>query len=330
MATIVDVAQLAGVSVATVSRVIRNSNKVSDDKREKVMDAIEALEYETDPNSTSKLRKKTLYLICGGSQDEFVDNILEIADESGYDITVNYTGGHALEMTPFLKKLLRNKIISGVLTCGLSPESEKTLMEIDPVIPVVQCCDEVMTDNSFVVSSDDMLMGRDAVLHLAQKDCRRIAFIGLGKMKAPFKYSNAREMGYRMAHRELGRPVDEALIRQCDVSADSVHEALDALMGLPLPQRPDAIFCARDSIAVFVVNRLIRCGIKVPEEISVMGCGSAESAERAVLSISNVTQSYYEIGVEAISLMTARISGKTTVGRRLNIKHTIVDRETTR
>lgn len=328
MATIVDVAQLAGVSVATVSRVIRNSNKVSDDKRDKVMDAIEALGYETDPNSTSKLRKKTLYLICGGSQDEFVDNILEIADESGYDITVNYTGGHALEMTPFLKKLLKNKIISGVLTCGLSPESEKTLMEIDQVIPVIQCCDEVMTENSFVVSSDDMLMGRDAVLHLAEKGCRRIAFLGLGKMKAPFKYSNAREMGYRMAHRELGRAVDEALICQCDASADSVYDAVEALMAMP--ERPDGIFCARDSTAVFVVNHLTRSGIKIPGEVSVMGCGSAESAERAVLSISNVTQSYYEIGVEAISLMTARISGKTTVGRRLNIKHSIVDRETTK
>ena len=328
MATIVDVAQLAGVSVATVSRVIRSSNKVSDDKREKVMDAIEALGYEMDPNSTSKQRKKTLYLICGGSQDEFVDNILEIASESGYDITVNYPGGHGLTMTPFLKKLLKNKIISGVLTCGLSPESEKTLMEIDAVVPVIQCCDEVMTENSFVVSSDDVLMGRDATLHLARKGCQRIAFIGLGKMKAPFKYSNAREVGYKMAHGELGRAAAPGLIRQCDVSADSVYTAVDALMAMEEP--PDGIFCARDSIAVYVVNHLTRQGIKIPGEVSVMGCGSSESAERAVLSISNVTQSYYEIGVEAIALMTARISGKTTVGRRLNIKHSIVDRETTR
>lgn len=328
MATIVDVAQLAGVSVATVSRVIRNSDKVSDDKREKVMDAIMALGYETNPDSTAKQRKKTLYLICGGSQDEFVDNIMEIADESGYDIAVNYTGGRVLCMTPFLKKLLKNKIICGVLTCGLSRESEKTLVEIDKVVPVIQCCDEVMTENSFVVSSDDVMMGQDAVLHLASRGCERIAFIGLGKMKTPFKYSGAREIGYRMACGELGRPVDERFIQQCDVSEESIYEAIDELMALP--KRPDGIFCARDSIAVFVVKYLTRRGIKIPEEVSVMGCGSEESAQRAWLAISNITQSYYEIGVEAISLMTARISGKTTVGRRLNIKHSIVDRETTR
>ena len=58
MATVVDVAELAGVSVATVSRVIRDSNKVSDDKREKVMNAIEELGYKMDPNSTGRLRKK--------------------------------------------------------------------------------------------------------------------------------------------------------------------------------------------------------------------------------------------------------------------------------
>lgn len=328
MATVVDVAELAGVSVATVSRVIRDSNKVSDDKREKVMNAIEELGYKMDPNSTGRLRKKILYVICGGSQDEFVDNILEIANESGYEIAVEYTAGLALEMNTFMKKLLKNKIISGVLTCGLPPESEKALKEIDQIVPVVQCCDEIMTENSFVVSSDDIMMGHDAVLHLAKKGCRRIAFIGLGKMKTPFKYSHAREMGYRVAHAELGNLVDESLVKQCDLTADSVYQALDEL--LKLPDRPDAIFCARDSTAVFAVNKLTRDGVRIPGDISIMGCGSAESAERSWLPLSNVTQSYYEIGLEAINLMNARIMGKTVLGRRLNIKHTIVDRETTK
>ncbi len=327
MVTVADVAQLAGVSVATVSRVIRESNKVSDDKREKVLSAIEELGYKTDPNSSARLRTKTLYVVCGGSQDEFVDNILEIAGESGYDIAVDYTAGRTLEMTPFLKKILKNKIISGVLTCGLPPESGKALREIDSFVPVVQCCDEVMTENSFVVSSDDVMMGRDAVLHLARKGCKNIAFIGLGKMKTPFKYSHDREMGYRLAHTELGKAVDERLVRQCDMTIDSAQEALEEL--LRLPDRPDAIFCVRDSTAAFVVNRLTRDGIRIPEEISIMGCGSAESAEISWLALSNVTQSYYEIGVEAINLMNARISGKVTVGRRLNIKHSVVDRETT-
>lgn len=328
MATVVDVAQLAGVSVATVSRVIRDSNKVSDDKREKVMRAIEELGYKTAPNSPSRLRKKTLYLICGGSQNEFVDNILEIAAEFGYDVAVEYTAGHALEMNTFMKKLLKNNIICGVLTCGLPPESGKALREIDKIIPVVQCCDEVMTENSFVVSSDDAMMGRDAVLHLAAKGCKNIAFIGLGKMKTPFKYSHDRELGYRLAHTELGKTVDEQLVVQCDLTQDSTQEAVERLM--KLPNRPDAIFCARDSTAILAVNKLTRDRIKIPDEVSIMGCGSAESAEGSWLMLSNVTQSYYEIGVEAINLMNARISGKTVVGRRLNINHSIVDRETTK
>lgn len=328
MATVVDVAELAGVSVATVSRVIRDSNKVSEDKREKVMSAIEELGYQTDPNGIVRQRKKTLYVICGGSQDELVDNILEIAGESGYDVAVDYTAGRPLEMNPFMQKLLKNKIISGVLTCGLPPESGKVLEEIDRVVPVVQCCDEVMSENSFVVSSDDVMMGRDATLHLAKKGCKNIAFIGLGKMKTPFKYSHDRELGYRLAYAELQRDLDETLIKQCDQTADSVQEVLDEL--LSRSKRPDAIFCARDSTAVFVVNKLTGYGIKIPEELSIMGCGSAESAERSWLPLSNITQSYYEIGVEAINLMNARLSGRTVVGRRLNIHYSVVDRETTR
>ncbi len=327
MVTVVDVAKAAGVSVATVSRVIRDSDKVSDDKRKKVEEAIEELGYQADPNSAPRLRRKTLYMICGGSQDEFVDTVIEIAGELGYDVAVSYMAGHPLEMSAFLKKILRNKIIQGVITCGLSPESEKPLAEIEQEVPVVQCFDEVMSENAVVVSSDDVFMGKDAVTHLYEKGCKSVAFIGLGKMKKPFRYSHDREMGYRMAHAMLGKAVDERLVKQCDLTNESVWKATKQLMALP--DRPDGIFCVRDSTAVLVVNQLTRDGIKIPEEVSIMGCGSAESAEGSWLPLSSVTQSYYEIALEAVNLMDARLSGKQMLGRRLNIHHTVVDRKTT-
>lgn len=327
MVTVVDVAARAGVSVATVSRVVRNSNKVSEEKYNKVIDAIQELGYNTDTKAPSRLRKKVLLLVCGGSQDEFIDIVIEISHEAGYDTAVYYTAGRGLEMNIFLKRILKNKAINGVITCGLTPESEEVLKEIDSFVPVVQCCDEIMMDNSFVVSSDDVMMGHDAVIHLHAKGCKKIAFIGLGKMKNPFNYSQAREIGYNMALTEIGLPMIPSYVEQCDLTEESAKKAIDKL--LSLKDAPDGIFCVKDSMAVLTLNELTRRGLKVPQDIKIMGCGSNESAEMGWLHISNVTQSYYEIGAEAVNIMTSRLSGKTTIGRRLNINHTVIDRQTT-
>ena len=326
MPTVVDVANLAGVSVATVSRVIQNSNRVSDEKRQRVLEAIEQLGYKTDANNVTRVRRKTILLACGSCQDEFIDSVYEAASEYGYEIAVYYTAGHSLKMNSFMRRLVKNKTVSGVITYGLPPSSGEALAEIDPLIPVVQCCDECPMPNIFLVSSDDKAMGEDAVRHLVSRGYKRIGFIGVGKMRHTFAYTKNREMGYRDAVRELGLPDEPGLVVQCDFSPESVELAVDKLLSLEVP--PDAVFCVRDSTATQVVNCLTRRGVKVPEQMAILGCGSVETAERCWLPLSNVTHSYYEIGLEAMTLMHSRLTGKSTLGRRTNISHQVVDRAT--
>ncbi len=329
MPTVVDVANLAGVSVATVSRVIQNSNRVSDEKRERVMKAIAELNYEiSSSNNVTRMRSKTILVICGSCQDEFIDSIFEAAREHDYEVAVYYTAGHSLKTDTFIKKIMKNKTITGVITFGLTPSSQEALEEINAVVPVVQCCDELSLMNSFAVASDDVAIGHDAVMHLAEIGYKQIAFLGLGKMEKPFRYSEERAFGYRMGLTELNRPIDETMIFQCDLTKESVEKAMNKL--LAMEKRPDAVFCVRDSTAIQLVNALSRLNIRIPEEIAVFGCGSEESAEQCWLPLSNVMHSYYEIGVEAINVMHNRITGKAVVGRRTNIQHKIVDRYTTR
>ena len=328
MPTVVDVANMAGVSVATVSRVMQNSNRVSDEKRDRVLEAIKTLGYETNYSSNvTRMRRKTILVVSGNCQDEFIDSVHEAAAEYAYDVAVYYTAGHSVKVNGFIKKLLKNKAIAGVITFGLTTSSTEALEEINSSIPVVQCCDELLLTNSFVVASDDRAMARDAVLHLAGKGYKKIAFLGVGKIRPRFLYSEERFSGYKAALHELGFPLEENLVAQCDYSIDSIERALEQFLSAAV--RPDAVFCVRDNTAMHLVNAMTRRGIKVPNEMAVISCGSVESAEQCWLPLSNITYSYYEIGMEALNLMHNRIIGRVTVGRRTDIRHQIIDRCTT-
>lgn len=328
MATVVDIAKLANVSVATVSRVIRDSNRVSDEKRQRVLDAIKELNYKVNTESSvTRMRKKTILLICGSCQDEFIDSIYESASEYDYELAIYYTAGHALTISAFMKKLIKDKVICGVITFGLTADSAMALEEINESIPVVQCCDEIIITNSFVVSSDDFAMGKDAVTCLLDAGYQRIGFVGLGNMSMPYKYSSECENGYAAALNKRQVPFDEKLVYQCDLTKESVDEAVNYFLNME--DRPDAVFCVRDHTAIQFVNELTRKGIKIPGEMAVFGRGSNESAEQCWLPLSNVTHSYYEIGREAINIIYNRIIEKLTLGRKTNIQHQIIERSTT-
>ena len=328
MPTVLDVANLAEVSVATVSRVLQNSNRVSDEKRERVQKAIDQLGYKPHVNMESGImRRKTILVICGNCQDEFIDNINEAASEYDYDTAIYYMGGHSVRLNAFINKLIKGKVIVGVITFGLTLGSSNAMAKIAQQIPVVQCCDDLQLENAFIVSSDDRAMARDAVSFLLKKGYRRIGFLGLGNLKSRFVYSDERYEGYCSELLANQITLDENLVAQCDFSNESVEHAMDRL--LALPQRPDAIFCVRDQTAKQVVHYLTRNGINIPNEVAVMGCGGDESAEQCWLPLTNVMYSYYDISMEAMDLLQKRITGKLTCGRRINIQHEVRQRQTT-
>lgn len=226
-----------------------------------------------------------------------------------------------------MKRILKNKTVSGVITYGLTSSSKEAMEVINQKLSVVQCCDDLKLSNSFVVSGDDLAMSRDSVLHLLELGYKRIAFLGLGKMKHSFMYSENRFSGYKQALMEKGIEIREEYIAQCDYSNDSVEHALEQFMQAPV--RPDAVFCVRDHTAMQLVNCATRRSLKIPDDLAVLGCGSIETAERCWLPLSNVSYPYFDIAMEAVSLLNQRIQGKLTLGRRVIIQHAITDRSTT-
>ncbi len=327
MATIVDVAKNADVSVATVSRVLHNSNRVSEEKRQRVLNAIKELNYEAPPKTSRKKGKKVILVLCGNIIDELLDGIEYEANELGYEVFFGYTMGQEIVYSSFLRKLVNEKNISGLITIAISSNSTEELIKINKQIPMVQCCDEINLSNACVVSSDDTAAAYDAVTHLINLGKKRIGFFGLDRMQHPFKYSRDRENGYRQALKDAGLPIDESLIKHGDYTTESIEEVSQQF--IDMEDRPDALFCVRDVLANIFLNSLHQSEIRVPEDIALVGFGGFESSERCWPSLTTIVQSYYEIGTEAMNLLHARIAGKVTVGRKTFVEHKLAVRDST-
>lgn len=327
MATIIDIAQKADVSVATVSRVLHDSNRVSEEKRQRVLEAINELKYEINPKTSKNLKKKAILVLCGNVIDELLDGVKEAANELGYEVFIGYTMGQKVIFSKFIKGLIKNRLIDGIITIGISDDSNEDLVKIDQQLPIVQCCDEIDLPSACVVSTDDVTASYEAVNHLIKLGKKRIGFFGLDRMQHPFKYSHNREIGYRKALEEADIPIDNELIIHGDYTPESNIKVSREF--LKLEKWPDAVFCVRDTLANFLMNTLHQAGVRVPEDIAVVGFGGIESSTICWPSLTTVVQSYYEIGTEAISLLNARINGKVKMGRKTFVHHKLIVRGST-
>ncbi len=325
--TILDVAQRANVSVATVSRVLHESNRVSEEMRTKVLDAIQELGYEITTRTVNIKQNKAILVLCGNIIDDLLGGIEDSAGELGYDVFFGYTMGQRISYTKFMKRLVGEKTICGLITLGICSDSIHDLMKINKQIPIVQCCDEIDLIDPCIVSSDDVLAAQEAVAHLINIGRKRIGFFGLERMLHPFKYSNRREIGYRRAHEKANIPIDNSLIKNGDFTIESSTEVAKEF--LSMENRPDAIFCVRDMLANVLIKTLHKANIRIPEDIAVAGFGGKDSSKISWPPLTTIEQSYYEIGEEAANLLHARISGKVTNGRRLFIPHKLVVRNST-
>jgi LacI family repressor for deo operon, udp, cdd, tsx, nupC, and nupG len=322
-----DIAQQANVSVATVSRVLHDSNRVSVEKRQRILEIIKDLRYEYTPKSVKSLKKNVILVLCGNIIEELLDGIEDAAIEFGYEFLIVYTMGQKYNNSKFIKKLIKDKVIGGMITIAISADSSEELQKVSGQIPIVQCCDDIDLPHSCIVSSDDVSAAYEAVNHLISIGRTRIGFLGLDRMLHPFKYSYFRECGYRNALRDANIPIDEDLIKHGDYTTESITES--ARDFLALDQKPDALFCARDLLANIFINTLHQAGLRVPEDIAVVGFGGIESSEMCWPSLTTVAQSYYEIGTEAVNLLHELSNGKIMTGRKTFVPHKLEIRDST-
>jgi LacI family transcriptional regulator len=308
--TIHDVAARAGVSVATVSRVLNGKSVVRDETRREVDAAAKALRYVPNiaARSLSIRRSHTIGIVLPDVHGEFFSEVIRGIDlaarKAGYHILVSGSHSDVGEMLAVLEAM-RGRVDGLVL---MAPDVAPALLpeHLTAGMPLVLLNAADSTHD--MVTIDNFGGARAMMKHLAALGHRRIAVIC-----GPARNSDARERlrGYRHAMRELGA---DTLELPGDFTEEAGYTA--TLQILAASPRPTAIFAANDAMAVGALAALVESGVAVPEQIAVTGFDDIPIARYVAPSLTTMRVDIAELGGRAFALLHAALGRTSPRGRR--------------
>ena len=311
MATIRDVAKLAGVSSITVSRVINNSGYVSKATRERVEKAIKELNYVPNTLATSfrSNRTYTIALVVPDVTNPFWTTVArgveDVAAEKDYSVILCNTDEDSAKESRYIEILLRRQV-DGILIAPATDDGERLLPIRSQETPCVILDREVKHFNADVVRCDSVAGSRELTQHLLDIGHRRIAMIS-----GPATVSTAEDRveGYRRALQERGLTVDENLVKRGEYKQSSGYRLMREVMTDGLS--PSAVFAANNFIAVGVMEAIREAGLRVPEDIALVCFDDLPQASLIYPFLTIVAQPAYEIGTTSAELLLEQLTGKT-------------------
>ena len=272
LSTIEDVAAIAGVSIATVSRAINEPAKVADATRRRVNEAIAKTGYTTNAMARSlRMRRANMILILAPDVgDPNFSNILvgleTEASKRGYGVLIGNTQNDPTRETDYLRFISSNQADGLILLTGHLPFGYQTTGPVR-LPPMVAVNEPIPGDHQVpFVGVDNFEGARIAAEHLVSQGHRRIAFIGRSTSR---QVNEVREHGYRAALGAAGIPIDPMLILEGDGTTESGRQAAEHMFVRDL--LPTAFLCVNDATALGVMIALSARGYELPRQFSVMG-----------------------------------------------------------
>ena len=323
--TIHDVAARAGVSVATVSRVLNGKELVREETSQQVLAAAKSLRYVPNvaARSLSIRRTQTIGVVLPDVHGEYFSEVIRGIDvdarRGGYHVLVSGSHSDPGEMLAVVEAM-RGRV-DGLIV--MAPDVSATTLreELVPDIPVVLL--NTVDDAHDAITIDNYGGARQMMQHLIALGHRQIAFI-----KGPSNNADARERlrGYRHSMRGLGpAAATRALELEGDFTEHAGQEACTAIR--EMKPRPTAIFAANDSMAVGVLAALTECGIDVPGEMTVAGFDDIPIAHYVTPALTTVRVDIAEVGRRAFALLSDSIGESKHPKRQECIRTTLVVRK---
>jgi LacI family transcriptional regulator len=309
MATIRDVAKIAGVSEATVSRWMNGRLAVRPETAERIESAMRSLEYVPSLVAQTLVTKasRTLGVLLADISNPFFASLtrtIENAAQSlGYAVIVcNSESDPDKEMNYI--QLLTRKYIDGILFLSNSKDGAGIRNALTAQIPLVIVDEDLDGVTLHGVFVDNTRGAYEAVAHLIALGHRRIAHIaGLPVHSTPLRLE-----GYRHALEDHGISFEQSLIRFSNFQAEGGREAAATL--LAQRERPTAVFAGNDLMALGVIQAAWEASLRVPEDVAVVGFDDIPLAASLVPPLTTVAQPIAEIGRVAVSMLVSLIEGR--------------------
>lgn len=322
------VARLAKVSIATVSRTINQVPSVNPKMAKRVRDAIRELNY--FPNTQARAlvsgRSRLLGLIVSEITNPFFPELIQgfedVAVEHGYEILIGSTNYEPERMQRCIRRMMeRNAEGVAVMTFGI----EQPLLDqlADRHIPLV-FVDVAPEKPGISLLRVDYHHGiRQGVQHLAALGHRSIGFV-----TGPLRLHSARSRlsAFEQSLEECGLPIEKRLIVEGDHTMEGGIAAAERL--LAEKRRPTAVLCSNDMLAIGVLHRVTRAGLRVPDDMSIIGFDDIRMAEMMMPPLTSIQMSRAELARAAVTALRAHVE-KTSPQREYPIETRLVVRQST-
>lgn len=310
-----DLARLAGVSLNTVYNAIHKKEIVHEETREKIYRLMREYDYHPDGIARSMVRGKTdvLGIIVPSLEIPYYAKVV-----SGIERAANASGYHCIicqHLDDSFKEerevtMMRQRRVDGMLirNCGRETDTRFIQRLVAASIPVVLFDGRTEGFDEHFVGGDDRADAEQAVNYLIEKGHRRIAFIGW--FRSGDFHTGPRYLGYCDALERHGLKVDPALAEQCQTEYDSGRLEMLNILRRTAGNPPTAVLGFNDHTAVGIIEGLAEAGIKVPEQMAVVGFGGYIDKIRLPFPLTTMVQNIEEMARQACRMLISQVEDK--------------------
>ena len=318
--TYTQIAEAAGVSVATVSRALNQQDLVKPDTLARILGAMQTLGYPTEDPGEGPGAARILFVLLPSIGIDFFSDVVrgiqEGARRRGYTVLVSDAAVDEQNAGLFLQILRQNRAAGIVSVSELSPS---VLSRLRAAFPLVRCCDYQEYPNVSCVGIDDLQASRNLMRYLVALGRKRIAVISGDPRR--FAYARLRLQGYREVLAEAGlenRPGWEVTLPEVNFSM-AVSAASSLLQSGEIP---DCIYCTSDVSAAAAIKSCAKAGLRVPQDVMVAGFDNVDISTMTTPTITTVSQPRFEIGYTACSYLLDPIDNPAAP-----VQHTLLETE---
>lgn len=329
--TIDDIARLAGVSKATVSRVLNRKPDVDPTTRERVLRIVEEEGFVPSITASGLAvgRTRLIGVLVPSLAQHFITGVIqgiaELIERTPYELVLYSMNAAAGEQgrTNIIDHILATRLTSGLLAV-FPGSSSGPLVHYVPKLqrnhfPVVLIDDYEEWLSVPSVTADNYNGALEAVRHLIKLGHRRIAHI-----QGPHTVFGARERyrGYCQAMQEAGLPIDPALVQEGDFNAVNGRAIANRFFAMPCEERPTAIFAANDITAYGVLSAAEEQGIDIPNDVALVGFDDIAPSAHVRPALTTVKQPFYEMGQQSLAILLSILDNSGSLNSLNTIQNT--------